>query len=331
MSGGNSDGYDLIVGASGQDGFYLRELLKTQSRKFLSLDKDGLVCPGEKLQPLNICDATMVDALFQQYPIERIFYLAAYHHSAEQHDANNIETLKKSMDIHVYALENFINSMRKYSPLSKIFYAASSHLFSGLDGNDNQEILIDENTPLSPKGWYALSKAAGVELIKAARSTGLYAVAGFLFNHESVRRPRSFLSSKLTNGALDAMSGQQRKLELLDINARVDWGFAPDYVRAMHLSLEHSVAQDYVIATGNLRSIEDYAEQVYGLVGLDWRDFVTVNTNAVKKIGGATALVGNSARLKISTGWQPEISFEDMVARILHDTANERNIQLEEK
>lgn len=323
-----STGYDVIIGATGQDGFYLQQLLHAQGRKIICIDKDGMLCPEEKLIVLDICNATMVGNLLQQYPIERIFYLAAYHHSAEQQDANHIDTLKMSMDIHVYALENFLSAIKKYRPEAKIFYAASSHLFSGLDGG---EILIDENTPLSPKGWYAISKAAGVELIRAARADGLYAVAGFLFNHESVRRPRFFLTSKLTHGALDAMLDNKNRIELLDVDAQVDWGYAPDYVRAMHLSLEYSVPQDYVIATGKLHSIADYAGQVFGLLGLNWREFVTVNANAARKVGGGATLVGNSDLLMTSTGWTPELNFESMVARILIDTAKERNIQIEDK
>lgn len=326
------DEYDLIVGASGQDGFYLQELLKSQARNFLCLDQDGLLLPDGNLQPLDICDAVAVRTLFQQYPIERIFYLAAYHHSAEQNDANHIDTLKKSMEIHVYALDHFLGAMRQYNPQARIFYAASSHLFSGHGrSSSDQQILIDENTPLSPIGWYAISKAAGMELMKAARSEGLFAVTGILFNHESERRSKSFLTSKLTHGALNALEDKNSKLELLDISTQVDWGYAPDYVRAMHLSLEHSVPQDYVIATGKLHSIEQYAEQVYGLLGLDWRDFITVKEDAKRKVGGATALAGCSSRLIDATGWQPKVSFEAMVARILHETAKGRNIQLEGK
>ena len=154
---------------------------------------------------------------------------------------------------------------------------------------------------------------------------------GFCSNHESARRPRSFLSSKLTHGALDALLNPESRLELLDVNARVDWGYAPDYVKAMHLSLEHPLAQDYVIATGKLHSIADYAAHVYGLLGLEWRSFVTENTGAERKEAGTVTLVGNNSRLRAATGWKPEINFEEMVARILLDTAQERNISLEGK
>ncbi|MBL4803070.1 MAG: GDP-mannose 4,6-dehydratase [Emcibacter sp.] len=332
MTSRGSLGFDLIIGASGQDGYYLQQLLGAQGRNFLCLDRNGLRCPDGKLSPMDICDATLVGNLLQQYPIERIFYLAAYHHSAEQKDANHINTLKISMDIHVYALEIFLTAIREYRPDTKIFYAASSHLFSGISsGEAGKEVLIDEQTPLCPKGWYGLSKAAGVELIRAARKAGTYAVAGFLFNHESARRPKSFLSSKLTYGALDALLDPASRLELLDVNARVDWGYAPDYVKAMYLSLDHSTAQDYVIATGKLHSIADYARQVYDLLGLDWQKFVTENSGAERKEMGTVTLVGNSTRLRAATGWKPEINFEDMVARILLDTARERNISLEGK
>lgn len=332
MTNENQTQFDLIVGSSGQDGFYLQQFLQTQERKYLCLDKDGLFDHDGKLTALNICDQSAASELLQKYPIARIYYLAAFHHSAEQNDANHIETLKKSMDIHVYALDNFINAIIKYCPNCKIFYAASSHLFSGLkDRDEKSKILIDENSAISPKGWYSFSKAAGLELIKSARQNGIFAVAGYLFNHESARRPISFLSSKLTHGAIDAMLGKQDKLELLHVNAKIDWGYAPDYVRAMHLTLEHSAAQDYVIATGKLHSVAEYAEKIYGLVGLDWRDFITVNQAITRKIGDGSALVGNNNRLIKSTGWRPEFDFDNMVAQILLDTAAIRNINLNRK
>lgn len=332
MSNSNSDRYDLIVGASGQDGFYLQEFLKTQDRKFLCVDTDGLIGHDVNMPEFDICNANLVSDLLKRYSIDHIYFLAAYHHSAEQQDANHIETLKVSMDIHVYAFNNFLRAIIEHRPSTKIFYAASSHLFSGIDiHNVKNKILIDENTPLSPKGWYAISKAAGVELVKSARDKEVFAVCGYLFNHESVRRPKAFLSSKLTHGALDAMLGEKNKLELLDVEAQVDWGYAPDYVKAMFLTLEHTEAQDYVIATGKLNSVADYAEQVYEALGMDWREFVTVKSDTAKKIGGATTLTGDSTRLMNATGWHPETSFNQMVARILQETAKERDIQLKEK
>ena len=326
-----SSGYDLIVGASGQDGFYLQELLNSLGRKILCIDKDGFLDENKNLSSFDIRNATQVDALFIDYPIARIFYLPAYHHSAEQSDANHIDTLKLSMDIHVYALENFVEAIKKYRKTARLFYAASSHLFSGHIVKDARtQITIDEQTPLSPKGWYAISKTAGVELLRAARTDGVYAVNAFLFNHESALRPKSFLSSKLTHGALDAFLGDKTKLKIMDVNAQVDWGFAPDYVEAMHASLEHNTAQDYVIGSGKLHSVAQYAELVYGLLDLNWQDYTITDTDAIKKIGGGTALTGNSSRLFNATGWTPQTSFKDMVARILLEIARQRNIQIED-
>lgn len=332
MRSGTSERYDLIVGALGQDGFYLQEFLKSQGRNVLSIDTNGLV--GQEIYDTDftISDAKKVSDLISRYPIDHIYFLAAYHHSAEQQDANNIDTLKSSMEIHVYALDNFLRAIIKYRPKARIFYAASSHLFSGMSlSNSKKQVLVDEETPFSPRGWYAISKAAGVELIESYRSKGIFAVCGLLFNHESARRPKTFLTSKLTHGALDAFQDNKTKIEILDAKTQVDWGYAPDYVEAMFLSLEHNKAQNYIIATGKLNSVADYAECVYGLLGLDWRDFVTVNSKTHKKIGNAATLAGNSARLTGATGWRARTSFEKMVARILHETAKKRNVQLKEK
>jgi len=330
MINSSPDTYDLIVGASGQDGFFLSNYLKSIGRKILCIDRDGLVNQNQQLMNFDICKKEDVETIFQNYPINHVYYLAAHHHSAEESQANNLETLKISMDIHVYALEIFLNTIQKLSPKTKIFYAASSHLFSGLQTKENGKIItIDENTPITPNGWYAHTKAIGVELMRVAKTNGLFAISGFLFNHESERRPQSFLSSKLTNGAIDAYLGSDKKINLLSSDTKVDWGYAPDFVRAMHLCLETEICQDYIISTGKLHTIENYAQLVYALVGRNWLDYITINNEKEKKHGGASAIVGNALRLKTTTKWQPIFNFEEMVARILLDTAKARNIEIE--
>lgn len=323
------DEYSLIVGSSGQDGFFLNKHLHAMGRKTLCIDQKGLINREKKLLNFDITNPNDVSELFQTYSIDQVYYLAAYHHSADDPTANNLETLKKSMDIHVYALKNFLDAIQKHSPITKIFYAASSHLFSGLSGTtDKEKIVIDENTPISPLGWYAHTKAIGVELMRTSRNNGLYAVSGFLFNHESEKRPISFLSSKLTHGAISALLGHNEKISLLNIDARVDWGYAPDFVRAMQLCLDEENPQDYVISTGKLHTIENYAHLVYGLVGLKWQDHIIVNDNIRKKHNNASALVGNSSRLNGATGWLPSVNFDEMVTRILLDTAKAKNVKL---
>lgn len=332
MTTTSSNLYDVIVGASGQDGYYLNKKLRSLGRKLLCIDTNGLINHEGTVLTFNINNTDDVSGLFRKYRINHVYYLAAYHHSAEDCEANDFHTLTKSMDIHVYALENFLKSILEYSPATRIFYAASSHLFSGYHNSSNKGIItIDENTPLSPKGWYAHTKAIGVELMRNARENDLFAVSGFLFNHESEKRPPSFLSSKLTNGAIDAFLGKREKISLLNVDSKVDWGYAPDFIDAMYLSLQAKIPQNYVISTGKLHTIENYAQLVYGLIGLNWQEHITINDDKEKKLGGASALVGNSSRLISTTNWQPTISFEEMVARILLDTAKARNVKLEIK
>lgn len=329
MKGKNAQKHDLVVGASGQDGYYLSKYLETKDRLVLKLDKDGFINSNGHLKACDICNPMDVDQLFKNYNIDRVFYLAAFHHSGEQETANNPEILEKSMQIHVHAFDHFLNAISKFNPTCKIFYAASSHLFAGhAKSSADREILINEYTPISPIGFYAQSKAKGVELVDKARTEGLFAVAGYLFNHESSRRPKSFLINKLTHGALDCFLDNSRTIELLDLAARVDWGYAPDYVRAMHLTLTQDTAQNFVIATGKLHSVAEYAEQLFSILGLDWRNHVREKKDAKGKTESATSLAGSCERLQKATGWKPNTSFNEMVAYILHDIAEERGIQL---
>lgn len=328
----NSLKYDLIVGASGQDGFYLSEFLKTIEHPVLNLDQDGLINQNNELVSCDICNAQDVNWIFENYTIDRVFYLAAYHHSGEQDSAHDPKTYEKSMQIHVHAFENFLNAIREFNPTCRIFYAASSHLFSGHAAkSDAREIIVNEDTPIAPIGYYAKTKAQGVKLVKKARNDGLFAVAGYLFNHESSRRPQSFLTNKLTNGALDCFLDKRKSIGLLNLSSRIDWGYAPDFVRAMHLALAQPAAQDFIIATGKLHSVAEYAEQLFDLLGLNWQDHVSEKKVTRGKQETAASLVGSSDRLRKATGWAPKTGFNDMVAYILHDIAAERGINIKDQ
>jgi GDPmannose 4,6-dehydratase len=228
-----------------------------------------------------------------------------------------LELYVRSHDVHVRGLLHVLEAMRKHAPRSRVFYAASSHCF-GEPPTGTQ----DENTPLRPRCVYGITKTAGVGLCRMYRANNrVQASAGFFYNHESALRARKFLSTKIVRAAVEISGGRRDKLVLGDLSARVDWGFAPDYVDAMIRILRRAPADDFIIATGQSHSVEEFVAIAFSRVGVDWRPCVEVEPAIIGK--PRTALVGDSSKLRAVTGWSPSVTFQQMV-ELLVDAEIER-------
>jgi GDPmannose 4,6-dehydratase len=301
----------LVIGCNGQDGSLLCSFLHKKGTRVFGADR----ARGEQTQSfvcfsaLDISDSRRVNNLLAEMGPDEVYYLAAYHHSAEQRKPPG-EVVALSLQVNTQGLNNVLAAIAR-SPTSRarVFYAASSRVF-GHPAEDVQ----DEDTPMAPVCAYGISKAAGVHLCRYYRSEhGVYVSTGILYNHESPLRPEHFVTRKIVRAAIRISSGLERELVLGNLDARVDWGWAPDYVEAMHAILQLGCPDDFVLATGVLHSVRDFVEIAFSAVGLNWREHVVERSDVLKARRDVKPLCGNAAKLQRATGWRPRVSFEEMV------------------
>lgn len=291
----------VVVGSAGQDGTLLSQLL----------DRRGYEVHGLKRGDLDIGDPDAVTGFVSRHSPAEIYFLAAYHHSWEDLPDAEGDLFRQSMRIHFDAAVNFLDAIAMHSSDSRFFYAASSHVF-GLPGEDRQT----EETPLQPETVYAITKVAGMMACRRYREAKrVFASIGFLYNHESPLRSRHFVSRKIACAAARIAREGQGSIVLGDLEARVDWGYAPDFVDAMHRILRLDRPGEFVVATGEAHTVREFAEIAFRSVGLDYRSHVS--TQAGLLLRNNPPRIGDSSRLRRETGWAPSIGFEEMVRRMV--------------
>jgi len=262
---------------------------------------------------LDVCDPRRLHGFIAEVSPDEIYYLAAYHHSAEQPQPPR-KTVNLSLAVNTQGLNNVLAAIADL-PVSKprAFYAASSRVF----GEPLAE-MQDENTPLAPLCAYGISKAAGIYLSRYyRREHRVFVSTGILYNHESPLRSPHFVTRKIVRAAVRISAGFERELVLGDLDARVDWGWAPDYVEAMHAILRLAFPDDFVFATGVLHSVREFVEIAFSAVGLDWREHVVERRNVLDGQRTAKPLCGNSEKLQKATGWRSRVAFEEMVRTMI--------------
>lgn len=306
----------LIIGVTGQDGTLLAEQLQAEGIGFTGLSSAGVVgADGRVTQAGTLSDAEFVRSVVKATAPDLVYYLAAHHHSSQDADlANEAELWKRSLDVQVHGLGNVLEALRAHAPDARLFYAASSHVF-GAPSTSPQ----NETTPLAPNNVYGVTKVMGMELCRYYRRVhGFFASVGILYNHESAYRKAKFLSQKIICGALEIKAGRTKQLVLGDLSARVDWGYAADYVDAMTRILKLAEPSEFVVATGEAHSVRDFASSAFECVGLDHRDFVKEDPSIIRKSN--TVLIGDAGKLRRETGWAPSLPFADMVRLLTQQT-----------
>ncbi len=306
----------LIIGSTGQDGRLLAEQLRQDNVIVVGLGRESI--DGSEsfgFSHFKIGNSAEVAAAIAILQPDEIYYLAAFHHSSEERvSSDTTELWQRSFSTHVTGLINVLEAMKKRSPHTRVFYAASSHVF-GDPAIEPQ----DEQTPFNPKNIYGITKAAGVQCCRFYRSEhSLFASAGILFNHESSLRAEKFVSQKIVRAAHRIKAGLQSELILGDLSAQIDWGFAPDFVRAMRLILAADAADDFVVATGEMHSVGEFVEIAFSALGIDWRKHVTEKAGVLTR--RKSILRGNPNKLKRITGWKPSVTFEQMVQQLVEQS-----------
>lgn len=303
----------IIVGCNGQDGFLLYDFLLKKKYKIIGIARNSIKSTGSCWNsPVNISKTQEIFDLIRAVLPDEIYYLAAIHHSSEDILSDkNIELFKESYKVHVFSLINFLEGMKRFAKKTKLFYAASSHIFGDVKIEPQ-----DESTPLNPKCIYGITKSSGLLVCRFYRNKyDMFVSSGILYNHESQYRKPNFVSEKILQGAINIKNKKQDKLKLGDLDAEVDWGYAPDYVEAFYKILNSESAGEFIVATGVKHSVLDFVKITFDYLDLDWRNYVEEDRNIIPS--KRRALVGNSKKLMAITGWRPTVDFRQMIKLLL--------------
>ena len=315
----------LITGISGQDGACLAKLLLDEGYRVCGTSRDARLATFGNLTGLGIRDQvqlesvalndfrSVIQALFKVQPDE-IYHLAGQS-SVSLSFEQPVETQES---IHVATL-NLLEAIRFTRREIRFYNASSSECFGDLSGE-----IADEETPFRPRSPYAVAKSAAFWQVANYREAyGLFACSGILFNHESPLRPPHFVTKKIAVAACRIAAGDKHRLTLGNIEVQRDWGWAPEYVEAMHMMLQQDEPDDFVIATGESHKLAEFASVAFEHVGLDVNDYVVVDKNLFRP----TEIMigrGNASKAASKLGWSPRYKMED-VARMMVDA---RNVEL---
>ncbi|HLD72427.1 MAG TPA: GDP-mannose 4,6-dehydratase [Candidatus Nanoarchaeia archaeon] len=304
----------LITGITGQDGPYLAKLLlekgykvygtyrRTSSPNFWRLQHLGIL-DKVTLIPADLCDmASLLEAVTVSNPDE-IYNLAAQSFVGASFDQPLLTT-----EIDASGSTRFLEIIRHLNKNIKYYQASTSELYGG-----SKECPQDERTPMIPNSPYAAAKLHSFHMNRIYRhSYGLFASNGILFNHESPLRGMEFVTRKITNSAAKIKLGLQKDLKLGNLEAKRDWGYAPEFVKAMWRMMQHHTPDDFVVATGETHSVKEFAEEAFAAVGLDWKDHVISEKNLHRPME-VHQLCGDPSKAKEILGWEPKVTFHQLV------------------
>jgi GDPmannose 4,6-dehydratase len=306
----------IIVGSNGQDGTLLFQLLERHNYQIIGLGRTS-ICTNQVQFPIktvNICDAKGVSSLIRFFQPDEVYHLAAFHHSSEDLAGEAGDLWQQSYAVNSQSLLNFLEAIRLFSPHTRLFYAASSHIF-GYPTHEPQ----DEATPVNPVTIYGITKAMGLFLSRFYREKfRLFIAVGILYTHESMYRNERYISAKIIHSAIRISRSEHEKLIVGNLNAVADWGYAPDYVMAMKQILALSDPDDFIIATGEKHTVKEFIEIAFHELELDWKDYVEEQKDILTR--QMPGLIGNADKLRRQTGWSPSVTFHEMVRKIVHET-----------
>ncbi len=301
----------LIIGSGGQDGRILWEQLQAEGHDLVGVARERVHTLREpSLPPVDLDSDRAVAKLIEQFAPDRIFFLAAHHHSSEDRTGRDGELWNLSWKTHVEAFRNVLEAVRVAGLPARLFYASSSRIFGTPDCSPQTE-----ETAIKPACIYGITKATGMMLARYYREKhAVWASCGILYNHESTLRGPQFLSQKVARGLLAVKEGRQARLEIGSLESRVDWGYAPDYTRAMRLILEAPEPDDFVVASGQTHTVREMIGIAADFLGMSWQSAVIENPSLLQR--PTLPLCGDASRLRAATGWSPTHSFEEMVRQM---------------
>jgi GDPmannose 4,6-dehydratase len=305
----------LITGITGQDGAYLSKLLLDKNYEvfgtFRRLSTPNFwriqhldIFEKIKLIPFDLSDmSSIIEAIKISDPDE------IYNFAAQSFVGASFEQPLVTGDVSGLGVTKFLEVIRQIKPEAKFYQASTSEMF-GLSGNYGH--LLTENDPFKPLSPYAAAKLYGHWITRIYREAyHFFACNGILFNHESPIRGMEFVTRKISNTVAKIALGLEKTLELGSLNAKRDWGYAPEYVEAVWLIMQQKEPDDFIIATGEAHSVQDFVESAFDVAGLDWQTYVKVNKRFLRPLD-VECLTGDSSKAKSNLGWSPKTKFKDL-------------------
>ncbi len=308
----------LITGITGQDGSYLTELLLSKGylvhgviRRSSSFNTGRLdaVYQDPHVEAARLClhygdlsDSSMLASLIRRIEPQEI-----YHLGAQSHVRVSFDMPEYTADVSGLSCIRLLEAIRDAKVACRFYQASSSEMFGSSPPPQN------ENTPFAPRSPYAIAKLhAYWTTLNYREAYGMYAVNGILFNHESPRRGPTFVTRKITRAVAKIVAGRQKHLYLGNLDAKRDWGYAPDYVEAMWLMLQQDAPEDYVVATGESHTVREFLEAAFALVNLKSEDYVRIDPRYYRPTE-VDSLLGDAAKARHKLGWAPRTTFGELV------------------
>jgi GDPmannose 4,6-dehydratase len=303
----------LITGITGQDGSYLAELLLEKGYRVFGMVRRSSLEKFDRIDhirdQLELRQADLLDQLSIIKLIEEAQPDEVYNLAAQSFVPTSWVKPVLTAEFTAVGVTKMLEAVRLIAPDTIKFYqASSSEMFGKV-----LQVPQNEQTPFYPRSPYGVAKVYGHFItVNYRESYGIYASSGILFNHESPRRGLEFVTRKVTDGAARIKLGLAKELRMGNLNAKRDWGYASDYVRAMWLMLQQSEPDDYVIATGKTHSVKQLVEEAFGYLDLNWEKHVVVDKKYVRPVD-VDVLVGDYSKAKANLGWEPRVGFEELV------------------
>lgn len=306
----------LITGITGQDGSYLAEYLLERGYEVYGLVRRTSTPNRERIQHLldrlqlvqgDLLDESSLCGVLEKTQPDEVYNLAA-----QSYVPASWQQPILTAEVTALGVTRLLDAIRRTNPRARFYQASSSEMFG-----EAREAPQTESTSFHPRSPYGVAKVYGHWItVNYRESYGLFACSGILFNHESPRRGLEFVTRKVTDAVARIKLGVARELKLGNLEAKRDWGFAGDYVKAMWLMLQQESPGDYVVASGETHSVEEWVAAAFTLADLDWRDYARTDPDLIRP-AEVDVLLGDATKARERLGWRPEVGFKDLVAMMV--------------
>ena len=306
----------IITGITGQDGSYLAELLLEKGYRVCGMVRRSSTENFSRIEHIRGRIELRQADLHDQMSLFRLLEIVqpdeVYNLAAMSFVPTSFDQPELTADVTAVGVTRLLEAVRQVCPQAHFYQASSSEMFGKVHETPQRE-----STPFHPRSPYGVAKAYGHYItVNYRESYGLFACSGILFNHESERRGLEFVTRKITDGAARIKAGLATELRLGNLQARRDWGFAGDYVRAMWLMLQQDEPDDYVVGSGETHSVEEFVRIAFDRLGLDWRRYIVIDPKFYRP-AEVDLLLSDPTKARTQLGWQPDVTFEALVRRMV--------------
>jgi GDPmannose 4,6-dehydratase len=317
----------FITGITGQDGSYLAEILLEKGYEVYGMVRRSSSFNTSRVDHIfgdielvfgDLSDGSVLNQLMRTIRPDEVYNLGA-----QSHVRVSFDIPEYTADTDAMGTLRLLDAIREEGVQARFYQASSSEMFGKV-----REVPQTEETPFHPRSPYGVSKVFSYWITRNYREAyGMYAVNGILFNHESPRRGPTFVTRKITRAVGAILRGEQDELKLGNLDAKRDWGFARDYMDGAWRMLQADEADDFVLATGETHSVQEFLDEAFGCADLDWRDYVKIDERYFRP-AEVDLLIGDYSKAKTKLGWEPTVRFAELV-RMMVDADRER-VQVEE-